>query len=400
MRSTAACSAASRSTTTRSCAILRTSDDPAERREAWEASKTIGAVVADDVRELGSPAQRGSALARLPRLVRALARHERARRGAPVRDPGRGRCCHGRAVRALEGRARRDASRSASVAPPASCARGTTTIRSSRSCPSTAASTSIPCSPSRDPVEVSRAARTTGIGLDVGGDPRAQRPVPARRRSPSTRSASTWTARATCACSRNVESNTYWTDTMLHELGHGMLRRRHRRLAALAPAHHPPDPERGHRDALRAARAGSRVAQASRRPGRGASSSRIADRLPAAQAAALLVFARWVLVVTTFEHGLYADPEADHDSRWWELVRRFQLVTPPGRPTCARLGREDPPRRRAGLLPELPLRRDDRVTAARGARAGVPAGSSSGRRRARCSPSGCFARARRCAGTG
>jgi peptidyl-dipeptidase A len=36
-----------------------------------------------------------------------------------------------------------------------------------------------------------------------------------------------------------------------------------------------------------------------------------------------------VLVVTTFEHGFYADPEADHDARWWELVRRFQLVTPP-----------------------------------------------------------------------
>ena len=32
--------------------ILRQSDDPAERREAWEASKTVGAEVADDVREL------------------------------------------------------------------------------------------------------------------------------------------------------------------------------------------------------------------------------------------------------------------------------------------------------------------------------------------------------------
>ena len=32
--------------------ILRESDDPAERREAWEASKTVGAAVADDVREL------------------------------------------------------------------------------------------------------------------------------------------------------------------------------------------------------------------------------------------------------------------------------------------------------------------------------------------------------------
>ena len=32
--------------------ILRQSDDPAERREAWEASKTVGAEVADDVRAL------------------------------------------------------------------------------------------------------------------------------------------------------------------------------------------------------------------------------------------------------------------------------------------------------------------------------------------------------------
>ena len=32
--------------------ILRQSDDPAERREAWEAAKTVGGAVADDVREL------------------------------------------------------------------------------------------------------------------------------------------------------------------------------------------------------------------------------------------------------------------------------------------------------------------------------------------------------------
>ena len=52
----------------------------------------------------------------------------------------------------------------------------------------------------------------------------------------------------------------------------------------------------------------------------------------ASQRAALLVFARWVLVMTTFERGLYADPDADHDARWWDLVERFQLVRrAPGR---------------------------------------------------------------------
>ena len=54
--------------------------------------------------------------------------------------------------------------------------------------------------------------------------------------------------------------------------------------------------------------------------------------LRSATAAQNLLFARWVLVVTNFERELYADPEADLDSLWWDLVERFQLVPrPPGR---------------------------------------------------------------------
>ena len=52
-------------------------------------------------------------------------------------------------------------------------------------------------------------------------------------------------------------------------------------------------------------------------------------RLRAASRAYLLIFARWVLVMTHFERGLYADPEADHDTRWWDLVERFQRVRRP-----------------------------------------------------------------------
>ena len=55
----------------------------------------------------------------------------------------------------------------------------------------------------------------------------------------------------------------------------------------------------------------------------------LAAGLRGAQRAALLVFARWVLVMTTFERALYADPDADLDTLWWELVSRFQGVTPP-----------------------------------------------------------------------
>jgi peptidyl-dipeptidase A len=52
-------------------------------------------------------------------------------------------------------------------------------------------------------------------------------------------------------------------------------------------------------------------------------------RLLAARASELLVFTRWVLVMNTFELALYADPDGDLDSLWWELVRRYQGVTPP-----------------------------------------------------------------------
>ncbi|MGH3110787.1 MAG: hypothetical protein ACRDQT_07710, partial [Gaiellaceae bacterium] len=52
-------------------------------------------------------------------------------------------------------------------------------------------------------------------------------------------------------------------------------------------------------------------------------------RLHAARAAELLVFARWVLVMTGFERVLYADPDGDLDGAWWGLVARHQLLTPP-----------------------------------------------------------------------
>ncbi len=57
--------------------------------------------------------------------------------------------------------------------------------------------------------------------------------------------------------------------------------------------------------------------------------SELEERLLAARASELLVFTRWVLVMNTFERALYADPDGDLDSLWWELVRRYQGVTPP-----------------------------------------------------------------------
>jgi peptidyl-dipeptidase A len=55
----------------------------------------------------------------------------------------------------------------------------------------------------------------------------------------------------------------------------------------------------------------------------------VEDALARATRAKILLFARWGLVVTHFERELYQDPEMDLNSRWWELVERFQGVAPP-----------------------------------------------------------------------
>ena len=60
--------------------------------------------------------------------------------------------------------------------------------------------------------------------------------------------------------------------------------------------------------------------------------TRIGKDLERAAAADSLQFARWGLVMTHFERELYADPEGDLDARWWELVERFQLVRAPEEP--------------------------------------------------------------------
>ena len=126
----------------------------------------------------------------------------------------------------------------------------------------------------------------------------------------------------------NVVPNQDWMDTMLHELGHAtfdtgldaslswLLRDTHLVVTegiAILMGRLAGDPEWLER--VLGMRADEVAA--------------IAGPLRRARAAELLVFTRWVLVMTNFERSLYADPDMDLDARWWELVRRYQLVTPP-----------------------------------------------------------------------
>jgi peptidyl-dipeptidase A len=126
----------------------------------------------------------------------------------------------------------------------------------------------------------------------------------------------------------NNRPSEYWAGTMLHEFGHALYDTRvDPDLPWLLRSMHPLTTEgvamlfgRLVRDVewLRM------VAEIDERE-----LEALEPSLADARRASLLTFARWVLVMTHFERGLYADPEADHSERWWDLVERFQQIRRP-----------------------------------------------------------------------
>jgi len=60
-----------------------------------------------------------------------------------------------------------------------------------------------------------------------------------------------------------------------------------------------------------------------------AEATEVAAAAGPAFAEGMLVFTRWVMVMARFERALYADPEQDLDTLWWDLVERYQRVRRP-----------------------------------------------------------------------
>jgi peptidyl-dipeptidase A len=48
-----------------------------------------------------------------------------------------------------------------------------------------------------------------------------------------------------------------------------------------------------------------------------------------AQRAQLLIFSRWCQVMLRFEKGMYEDPDQDLNKLWWDLVEKYQLLKKP-----------------------------------------------------------------------
>jgi peptidyl-dipeptidase A len=310
--------------------ILRTSGDVSERRQAWEASKTVGAAVADDVRELArlrNEAARSLGYRDWFALAVTTSEMDETRLFATLDECDR---------LTADAFASWKAATDARLAERFGC-------RADELRPwhyedpffqEVPAAGGVDLGAVFEGKDVVELARTTfdGIGIDTG--PILDRSDLFARDGKSQHAFCIDIDReGDVRVLANVEANRYWADTMLHELGHGaydlgfdatlpwLLRSCHLTVTegiAILMGRLALDAD------WLAGVAGITPAEA----------ETLDASLRAAQAAELLVFTRWVLVMTNFERALYADPESDLAKTWWGLVARYQLVTPPeGRET-------------------------------------------------------------------
>jgi peptidyl-dipeptidase A len=305
--------------------ILRTSDDVDERREAWEASKTVGAVVADDVRELARLRNEAAGSVGYRdwfALAVATSEMEEGRLVATLDECDR---LTGDAFALWK------ADTDARLAERFRCS--VAELRPwhyedpfFQEVPAEGGVDLSDVFADKDVVALARATYD-GIGLETG--PILDRSDLFPRDGKSQHAFCIDVDReGDVRVLANVAHDRYWADTMLHELGHGtydlgfdaslpwLLRDCHLTVTEGM--------------AILMGRLSQEAEWLRDVAGVDAPEAEALDvRLRAAQAAELLVFTRWVLVMTNFERAFYADPEADLSRTWWSLVSRYQLVTPP-----------------------------------------------------------------------
>lgn len=127
----------------------------------------------------------------------------------------------------------------------------------------------------------------------------------------------------------NIEANQRWTRTLLHELGHAVYDKYiDRNLPWILRK--PPHALSTEAIAIMMGSLTSDTMWLSdvlQVPEDQA--SQIAEHGLRRERATGLIFTRWCLVMTNFERSLYADPDSDLNSTWWDLVEEFQLLKRP-----------------------------------------------------------------------
>lgn len=127
----------------------------------------------------------------------------------------------------------------------------------------------------------------------------------------------------------NLEANHRWNQTLLHELGHAVY---DKYVDAALPWLLRKPPHTLSTEAIALMMGGltydrewlGRVAGAP-----AGEAERISRAARERERAERLIFTRWCLVMTHFERALYEDPDRDLDGLWWSLVEKYQQVRRP-----------------------------------------------------------------------
>lgn len=129
----------------------------------------------------------------------------------------------------------------------------------------------------------------------------------------------------------NLQDTERWMETLLHEVGHALYSKYHDRSEPwlLREPAHSFTTEAAAMFFGRLSRNAAWMQQMlGLSPEETVEVKAVSDRYLRFQQ---ILFVRWVLVMWNFEKALYADPEQDLNTLWWDLVEKYQLLNrPPG----------------------------------------------------------------------
>ena len=127
----------------------------------------------------------------------------------------------------------------------------------------------------------------------------------------------------------NLKNNEQWMETILHELGHGVYDKYHDPKVPYLlrePAHIFTTEA----IAMLFGRLSRNAAWMEQMLGLSDQQRAEIEKVSGKYARLKqLIFARWAMVMYDFEKQLYANPDQDLDSLWWEMVEKYQLVRKP-----------------------------------------------------------------------
>jgi peptidyl-dipeptidase A len=128
----------------------------------------------------------------------------------------------------------------------------------------------------------------------------------------------------------NVERNARWMGTLLHELGHTIYQDGIDRTELPYDLRDDPQGFLNEGFAMFCEQPTTNPAWLSGMVGLDpAQAEKLAPRLAAQDTASLLAFVRWCLTIVHFERSFYADPDQDLNRLWWDLEERYQQVPRP-----------------------------------------------------------------------